>query len=121
MNIFSPNEIDVTDFGPGRHVAAPKGNVIAPARDELLLLHYKYLGFERIRQRHEQFLIRQRKRDLAMGWGIQYSWSREQLFEAWNKVASQLVDISQPDLRPWETHEGPRWWDGYQRARCAPL
>jgi hypothetical protein len=45
-----------------------------------------------------------------VGWGSQYSWSSEQLGEAWNLVASRLVDISRPDLRPWKTHEGPRWW-----------
>src|SRR5438094_4818925 len=39
-----------------------------------------------------------------------YSWSSQQLRKAWNLIASRLVDISQPDLRPWETHEGPCWW-----------
>ena len=121
MNIFSPNDIDIANFGPGRHEAAPEGNVIAPARDELLLLHYKYLGLERTQRRYEQYRTRQRRKDLAMGWGVQYSWSREQLLEAWNEVASQLVDISRSDLRPWETHGERRWWDGCRRAACPPV
>lgn len=120
LSLFSPSGIDATDFEPGRHAAAPKGNVIAPARDEVLLLHYKYLDFDRVRRRHERFLTRQRKKDFEMEWGHQYSWSRERLLEVWNQVAGQLVDISRPDLRPWETHEGPRWWDCYQRAQSAP-
>ena len=111
LNIFSPNEIDAVNYAPGRHSAAPTGRVVVPARDELLLLHYHYLGFERVRKRYAQFVTRQRKNDIAMGWGSQYSWSSQQLREAWNLVASRLVDISRPDLRPWETHEGPRWWE----------
>jgi len=110
LNIFSPDEIDAVNFTPGRHRAAPTGRVVVPARDELLLLHYRYLGFERLRKRYAQFLTRQRKKDIAMGWGVHYSLSSEQLHEAWNLVASRLVDISRPDLRPWETHEGRRWW-----------
>jgi glycosyl transferase family 2 len=110
LNIFSPNEIDAVNFSPGRHTAAPTGRVVLPARDELLLLHYHYLDFERVRKRYAQVLTRQRKTDLAMGWGFQYSWSSDRLRETWNLIASRLVDISQPDLRPWETHQGPRWW-----------
>jgi Glycosyl transferase family 2 len=111
LNIFSPNEIDTVNYSPGRHTAGPTGRVVLPARDELLLLHYRYLDFERVRKRYAQmFTTRTGKIDIAMRWGFQYSWSPEQLREAWNLIASRLVDISQPDLRPWETHEGPRWW-----------
>jgi Glycosyl transferase family 2 len=115
LNIFSPNEIDSVDYAPGRHSAAPTGRVVVPARDELLLLHYHYLGFERVRERYARFLTRQRKNDMAMGWGSQYSWSSQQLSEAWNLIASRLVDISRPDPRPWETHKGPRWWRNRHR------
>jgi hypothetical protein len=110
LNIFSPNEIDSVNFGPGRYGAAPAGRVVLPARDELLLLHYRYLDFERVRKRYAEVLTRHRKTDFAMGWGFQYSWSSEQLREAWNLIANRVVDISQSDLRPWETHKGPRWW-----------
>ena len=108
LNIFSPNEIDAVNYTPGRHGAAPTGRIVAPARDELLLLHYNFLGFERVRTRRAQLVPRHRKTEIAMGWGSK--WSSKQLREAWNLMASQLVDISQPDLRPWETHGGPRWW-----------
>jgi Glycosyl transferase family 2 len=46
LNIFAPDEIESTNYQPGRHRAALVGNVVAPARDELLLLHYKFLGFD---------------------------------------------------------------------------
>lgn len=116
LSIFSPDDVEATNFALGRHSAAPEGNIVAPARDELLLLHYRFLGFERTQQRHEQYRARQRKRDIARGWGVQYSWSREELVQVWNKLAARQVDISEPDLRPWQTHDGPRWWDGCKRA-----
>ena len=110
LSIFSPNEIDAVNYTPGRHCAAPTGRVVLPARDELLLLHYRYLDFERVRKRYQVLATRHSEADSAMGWGSQYSWSSEQLRKAWNLIASRLVDISRPDLRPWETHEGLRWW-----------
>jgi hypothetical protein len=110
LSIFSPNEIDATNYTAGRHTAAPTGRIVLPARDEVLLLHYRYLDFERVRKRYQVLSTRHFKADNAMGWGSQYSWSSEQLREAWNLIASRLVDISLSDLRPWETHEGPRWW-----------
>src|SRR5215469_11730239 len=54
LNIFSPNEIDAINYTPGRHSAAPTGRVVLPAQDELVLLHYRYLDFERVRKRHAQ-------------------------------------------------------------------
>ena len=93
LNLFSPNEIEAVNYTPGRHTAAPTGRVVIPAQDELLLLHYHYLGFERVRKRYAQFSTRQRKNDIAMGWGPQYSWSSQQLREAWNLVASRLVEF----------------------------
>jgi hypothetical protein len=110
LNIFSPNEIDTVNYSPGRHTAAPTGHVVLPARDELLLLHYHYLGFERVRKRYAEMLARQRKTDIAMEWGRQYSWSSEQLREDWNGIASRLVDVARPSLKPWKTHQGLRWW-----------
>ena len=117
LNIFSPSEIEAVNYAPGRHTAAPTGNVVLPNRDELLLLHYHLLGFERVRQRYAQFLTRQRKTDIAMGWGGQYSSSSDQFRTAWNDVANQLVEISQPNLKPWKTHEGPRWWREHGELR----
>ena len=115
LNIFSPGAIDETNFAVGRHTARLVGRVVIPARDELLLLHYRYLGFERTQKRHEEYLTRQRKRDLENGWGIQYSWSREALREVWDRIKAGLIDVSDPDLRPWDTRLGPFWWHEYPR------
>jgi len=110
MNLFSPNDIETANFAPGRHEAAPQGNVVIPERDELLLLHYKFLGFEHTLNRHRQLDRRQRKKDRAMSWGFHYAWPREQLRAYWDDLAGRLVDISDGELRPWATHPGSRWW-----------
>jgi hypothetical protein len=115
LNIFRPDAIEATNFAHGRHTAALQGHVVAPMRDELLLLHYRFLGFERTQRRHELYAGRQRSKDLAMGWGVQYSWSREKLKAVWDELEAQLVDIARPDLEPWMTHPGPRWWAGVTR------
>jgi Glycosyl transferase family 2 len=120
LNIFSPNEIDTVNYSPGRHTAAPTGYIVAPTRDEVLLLHYHYVGFERVRQRYAKILPRQRKKDIEKKWGYHYGWSAEKLRESWDHVAGRLVDISRPDLRPWDTHEGRRWWERYDRAGEGP-
>src|SRR5207247_7814659 len=94
LNIFSPNEIDAVNYTPGRHTAAPTGRVVLPARDELLLLHYRYLDFERVRKRYAQILTtRTGKTDIARGWGFQYSWSSEHIGEAWNLIARRLAGV----------------------------
>ncbi len=116
MNIFSPDAIEATNYGLGRHTAQPLGRVVLPPRDELILLHFRYLGFERTHRRHQEYLTRQRAKDLENGWGIQYSWSREKLREVWDGISGGLIDVVSPDLRPWETHPGPRWWTEHPRV-----
>ena len=120
-SVFSPNAITVTNFGIGRHSAAMAGDVRLPHRDELLLLHYKYVDFEYLTERHMRALARQRSTDLRNNWGIQYSWSREELRESWNWFSSRAVDVSRPHLRPWATHLEHRWWDHYPRVLRSPL
>jgi hypothetical protein len=60
---------------------------------------------------------RQRSKDLAMGWGQHYSWSREKLKTVWDELEARLVDVTRLDLEPSMTHPGPRWWASLQRSR----
>jgi Glycosyl transferase family 2 len=114
LNIFSPDDIVATNFAIGRHSAEPTGNVVAPARDELLLLHYRHLDFERTLARHALARARQRPKDLAEGWGFQYAWTRQQFAQHWRDLAARAIDTASPELRPWDTHAGERWWDRYR-------
>ena len=119
LSIFSPDDMVAVNFRAGRHSAEPTGHVVAPARDEVLLLHYRHLDFERTLARHARARTRQRPKDFANDWGYQYSWTRAQFTENWNSLSSHTVDISDPGLRPWDTHEGARWWDRYRRREQA--
>jgi glycosyltransferase involved in cell wall biosynthesis len=116
LNIFGPDAIEAVNYSLGRHTARPTGNVVAPDRDDLLLLHYKYLGFERTQRRHEECAPKLQKTDLKNGWCHRWSWAREQLQEDWKKFERDLVDVSQPDLRPWQSHPAPRWWEPYRMS-----
>jgi len=122
LSVFSPDRVRAINFAPGRHSAVPEGEIIAPDEDELLLLHYKYLGFEQTHARHQQSQTRQREKDIAREWGHQYNWSRERLREDWKQVAAQIVDVTAADYRASDHHPWPRWWDGYRRSeRLQPL
>jgi hypothetical protein len=114
LGIFSPDEIKDANFAPGRHTARPTGNVFAPARDELLLLHYKYLGLERTQRRHQECASRLRKVELENNWCHKWRWSREQLQEDWKRFEGELVDVSHPNLLPWLSHPASRWWEPYR-------
>jgi hypothetical protein len=114
LNIFSPDAVEQINYASGRHSCRPVGNIVLPERDELLLLHYKYLGFERTHQRHEQYAARLREADVAGGFGHKWLWSKDQLRADWQQFEAALVDIS-ADVSPWLSHEEPRWWEGYPR------
>jgi len=110
VNIFSPGDISSINYSPGRHIAKPLGRVVFPGRDELLLLHYKYLGFENTQRRHEQYGARLRETDVANGWGHRWRWGREELRRDWDQFATRLVDISTLYPDACEGHGTPRWW-----------
>ncbi len=116
LGIFSPDAIEEVNFALGRHTARPTGNVLAPDRDELLLLHYKYLGLERTQRRHEECAPRLQKMELENGWCHRWLWSREQLQKDWKNFERDIIDISRPDLKPWQSHPVPRWWEHYRRS-----
>jgi hypothetical protein len=82
LTLFDPSAITEIDYGVGRHHASPTGRVIAPFCDELLLLHYKFLGFERTHARHQQQRSGLRTKDLENSWGYQYTWSEEEFSHA---------------------------------------
>lgn len=112
-SLFDPKAIEEVNYSPGRHVAAPTGNVKLPPQDELLLLHYKYLGFERTLARHRQLRSGLGTKDIANGWGHQYSWSEAQLRDNWNAFAEKAVDVRKHARSPWD-YPLPRWWEGFR-------
>jgi hypothetical protein len=109
ITLFDPSNITEIEYGLGRHNASPTGHLIAPACDELLLLHYKYLGFARTHRRHQQQRNGLRSKDIENGWGYQYSWSEEEFRQAWCEIAGNAIDV-RTDFAV-KNHPVARWWN----------
>ena len=118
LSVFNPDFIVDTGFGVGRHSAVPIGRVHLPPRDELMLLHYKYLGFERTLARHREECGGLGATDLANQWGIQYLWDAPRLRSEWEGFAARALDVSASDFKPWEMPARERHWrpPGFQDA-----
>jgi len=113
-SIFKPSEIEEIDFSVGRHTANPIGNVRVPVRDEVLLLHYKYLNFEQTHGRHVQLATKLKSKDIRFGMGHKYGWSREDLRKDWDQVAARAVDIRKIATNAAEDYPYERWWSRYR-------
>jgi hypothetical protein len=84
--IFNPKELTETNFNAGRHRATPTGNVVWPSYPEVLLLHYKQLGTEYPVARSAELRQGLRPGDLNKQWGLQYTWTPEQIIANWQQV-----------------------------------
>jgi hypothetical protein len=109
-SLFDPMAIEEVNYGVGRHVAAPTGDVRLPSEDELLLLHYKYLGFEHTLARHRQLRSGLGTKDIENGWGLRYSFSELQLRDDWNSFAEKAVDVRKTACSPNWDYPLPLWW-----------
>jgi glycosyltransferase involved in cell wall biosynthesis len=115
MVLFNPDAINEINTSPGRHKANPVGKLKFSTHDELLLLHYKYIGFERIIDRHASVFskhaeIKESSGLPQKGGSPKYGFTREQLSEDWGNFEKNAVDISNPKLKPWKSHLEKRWW-----------
>ena len=91
--IFNPNTIQEINFGPGRHTALPVGNVIKPPNNEVLLLHYKYLGFDYLNSRHSALKQGLREGDITNRWGFHYLWDEKQRLEQFEQLKNKSVKV----------------------------
>lgn len=109
IGIFDPARIVETSFGPGRHKARLEGDVRLPDRDELLNLHYKYLGLDETFARHGALRTRLRETDLLKGWGHKYLWDRQALAADVDRIYRARVNVH--TVADHHTSHGePRWW-----------
>ena len=53
MNKLASDAVETLNYAPGRHTARPTGRIVAPRYDRVLLLHYRYLDFERTYRRNQ--------------------------------------------------------------------
>ena len=93
LNLFDPNAIEDPNFSVGRHTASPTGTVRNPPNEELLLLHYKYVGYERVNRRHAELSPRLKERDREQGWGHRYHFDERELRADWDRFAAEAIDV----------------------------
>ena len=117
-SIFNPREIQETGFALGRHTAQPQGYVLLPPRAEVLLLHFKHVGFDRVIKRHKEYLARQRSKDLSNLWGFQYSFDESELRSHWDKLAGAARPITRKDEDFARFQAGPHWWSSLPHVKA---
>ena len=117
LEIFNPKRIEEINFTEGRHQAAPTGVIALPPTNEVLNLHYKYLGVPFCLERHRALSPRFGSIDVARGWGHKYFWSQEQLRDDVEKVLDGSIDVMTPGRNHHLEHTAPRWWKELPSAR----
>lgn len=110
LSIFRPLSLRETGFGPGRHAAEPVGDLRLPARDRMMLWHYKHLGFERNATREAEQALRLGKVDREQGFGQHYLWSKTRLRDFWDEIEREAQDLARPDFDPQAACAKPLWW-----------
>lgn len=110
LSLFRPDALAETNYEPGRHTAQPTGRLVLPKRDELLLLHYKYLAPEYVAARNALLATGLGDMDRAERWGVQYHDDAAAVEAAYRDFEAQAVDIADPASRPWRDYTTRRWW-----------
>jgi len=110
LSLFQPNAIDETNFAPGRHKASPTGHLCYPARDELLLLHYKYIGRAHTLQRQTALNGGLGKIDIEKNFGVQYRLSEQDFHKRFDHLKRYSIDVLAGARDHHNSHPVPRWW-----------
>ena len=110
LSILNPDAIEETNFPTGRHKAKPTGRVKFPQRDELLLFHYKYLGFERTFLKQNLQFTNLGEHDIAMGGMAHYGWSRKELRDHWDGFLKDSKNLLETTNRKERYPFYHRWW-----------
>lgn len=108
LSLFDPNLLHETTYAFGRHSAAPTGSVVYPATDELVNLHYKYIGRDYLAARQRLLLSGLGELDKQAGLGAHYSLSDAELEAEWRRFAEAAIDYRDPSVG-MATH-AKRWW-----------
>jgi hypothetical protein len=110
LSLFRPDAVAETHYEPGRHGASPTGELVYPERDELLLLHYKYLAPDYVAARNALLATGLGEMDRAQRWGVHYMDDAAAVDAAYRDFEARAVDIADPRHLPWRDHGTKRWW-----------
>ena len=115
LSLFRPDALTGTRFAVGRHSAPPRGLLVLHAPDELLLLHYKYLGLGLHLRAARTARHRPGRDGPAKRLGGQYLTGESGAEAELRRFRSAAVDISAQTHLPWRDHRGERWWGALPR------
>jgi hypothetical protein len=116
LSIFDPSAIETPGYLPGRHLASPKGSLLLPRRDDLLLFHFKNIGYERTRDREREQGKRLGSIDRSKRFAERYLWDEARFRQKWDDMNRRAFDVrSIPDVAI-KGADGPFWWVSYRRA-----
>lgn len=118
LRLFDPNAIEETNFGPGGHTANPTGRVVYPKVDEVLLLHYKWLGADYLIRRHAAMESTRRARDIANNWSRHYDVPAAKLTADLDSMLGAAVDVLALGEAAWRDHKEERWWRRKQKKKA---
>lgn len=120
--IFDPNAVVDIGYGPGGHDAKPVGQIVYsgtpywdtipvppyppliiqrfhddkgewPPPNELKILHYRFVGLDRVERMWEQYKKRMSQINLSNGWGRHYFLPREEQERIYSLLVSQSEKI----------------------------
>lgn len=112
LSIFNPDAIREVAFSPGRHTARPVGDPVLPARDEIMLWHYKHLSFERNLAREAAQAARLGKVDIANGFSFHVLRTPQEQRTFWDEMERETRDLGVDGFDPVMAGSSPFWWDG---------
>ena len=95
--VFNPERLEQPGYGHGRHCAQPHGEIRYPERNELLLLHYKYLGVAYLMSRLNDLRPGFGPGDRARGFGHKYFWSRDEVIADFDAVCTAAREVLSAD------------------------
>lgn len=116
LSVFDPDAVEETNFSAGRHKAEPSGRVRYPERDELLNLHFKWLGCEYVQSRSDLLRKGLGSLDHEQKWGHQYELSTAENRKRLEEMLAASVDVLDPGLDHHSSHTGKRCGDAKSRT-----
>src|SRR5262249_43840034 len=106
LSVFNPNAIAETRYKTGRHWAAPTGHVRYPKQDELLLLHYKFLGLNYLLGRYALLSGGLGPADRALS-PFQYDSPQFKLEAEFEELRRIAVDVTSVEAARFTRN---KWW-----------
>jgi hypothetical protein len=110
VSIFNPDKIEKMNFTSGRHFAKPIGSVNFPSKDELILGHFKNIGFDRTLKKQNALYGQLGTYDTSSGFGLRLASSKEKMREIWDRKMKECFHIVWSDFRNNQYPYAYIWW-----------